>query len=460
MIARLKKRYPYWKRLIAIPVVAVGVLVFIVMAKTKRQPVRKPVEERVSMVRVIEARSTPVVPRAIGYGYIQPAQVWEAVAEVSGKVVELAPQFKRGTVLAKGEVLVRIDPAESGFVREQSEAEVERIQAEIRRLNQSERDTRRQLEVERGQLELVAKELERNRKLVEQGVISQSELDVQERGYLAQRNAVQNYESTLNSIPAQRAALRAQLASARSKTADARLDEERTVIRTPFDCRISSANVELGQAVTTNEVVATLDSLGSHEALVQVPFHAFRNLLPQGEYISGGAEVSLEELRQFVGIDAIIRMRTAGETLEWIGHLARISDQVDAETRTIGLFVSVDNVIVDDDMSERLPIIKNMYAEVEFLGRRKGPFVVVPRTAVEAGVVNVVGPDSRLERREVDVAFVQSSIAVLRGGVAPGEQVVVSELIPAVDGMLLDPVTDEPLQQRIANEALGRVAAK
>lgn len=460
MITRLKRRYPYWKRLIAIPVILLGVLVFVLMVKTRHEPKKKLAEERVSMVRVIEAQSTPVVPRAIGYGYLQPTQVWEAVAEVSGKVVELAPQFKRGTVLAKGEVLVRIDPAESGFVREQSEAEVERIQAEISRLNQSAKDTRRQLEVERGQLELVAKELERNRKLVEQGVISQSELDAQERTYLAQRNAVQNYESTLNSIPAQRAALKAQLASARSKTADARLDEERTVITTPFDCRISSANVELGQAVTVNEVVATLDSLGSHEALVQVPLHAFHNLLPQGEYVAEGTEVSLEELRQFIGIDAIIRMRSSGETLEWMGHLARISDQMDSETRTIGLFVSVDNVIVDGDRPDQLPIIKNMYAEVEFFGRRKGPFVVVPRTAVEGGMVNIVGQDERLERREVDIAFVQSSIAVLRKGVAPGERVVVSKLVPAVEGMLLQPVVDETLQKRIQAEALGRVAAK
>lgn len=460
MIARLKEKYPYWKRLIAIPVVALGVLLFIVQVKGRKEPVKKPVEERVTVVRVIEAKTTSVIPRALGYGYIQPAQVWDAVAEVPGRVVELSPQFKRGTVLPKGEILVRIDPQESGYVREQSEAEVQRILAEISKLTQSEKDTRRQLEVEKGQLELVAKELERNRKLVAQGVVSQSELDSQERTYLSQRNVVQTYESTLNSIPSQRAALRAQLASARSKTASARLDEDKTVIRTPFDCRISSANVELGQAVTTNQVVASLDSLGDHEALIQVPFHAFRNLLSKGEFISSGAAVRLEGLKRFVGMEAVIRMRTPDQTLEWIGHLARISDEVDTSTRTIGVFVSVDNVIIEGASGERPPLIKNMYVEVELLGKSKGPFVAVPRSAVKGGYVNIVGDDSRLERRKVNVAFTQSSLAVIRQGIEPGEKVVISDVIPAVRGMLLDPRRDTALEKRLADEALARVAVK
>lgn len=461
MIARLKEKYPHWKRLLLIPVLASGILVFVIMVKTRQQPIKNPVQERATAVRAIEAKLTPVVPRALGYGYIQPGQVWDAVAEVSGKVVELTPEFKRGTVLRKGAVLMRIDPSDSGFVREQSEAEVLRIKAEISKLNQSEKDTRRQLEVQKGQLALVAKDLERNQKLVEQGVISQSEVDSQEQSYLSQRNAVQSYESTLNSIPSQRAALNAQLASARSKTAGARLDEERTVIRTPFDCRISSTNVELGQAVSVNQVLASLDSLNEHEALVQVPLYAFRNLLPRGEaVVSSGAEVVTSELKRFVGIDAVIRVRALDQTLEWIGHLARVSDSVDSSTRTIGLFVNVDNVIIDGRDGTRPPLIKNMYAEVELLGERKKPYVVVPRSSIEASYIKVVGANNRLERRKVEVAFTQSSLAALQSGVEPGEMVVVSELVPAIEGMLLQSQVDEVLQQRIEDEALARVAIK
>jgi len=460
MIARLKEKYPHWKKLLIIPVVALGLLLFVIMVKTKRQPVKKVQEERVTLVRVIEAEAMPVVPRAIGYGYIQPGQVWDAVAEVPGKVVEVHPEFERGAVLAKGEILMRIDPAASSYVREQSEAEVERVQAELRKLDQSERDTRSQLEVEQGRLKLSAKDLDRNKQLVSQGVISQSELDAQEQSYLSQRNVVQNYQSTLNGIPASRASLKAQLASARSKTAGARLDEDNTVIRTPFDCRISATDVELGQAVGMNQVVATLDSLGENEALVQVPLYAFKNLLPQGQDTIPGSQVQMEEFRQFLGIDAMIRVRAQERTMEWIGHVTRISDAVDSDTRTIGVFVSVDSRIKNSRDEQNTPLIKNMYAEVELLGKSTTPLIVVPRTAVEAGYVNVVGSEGRLERRRVTVAFVQSSIAVLRSGVLVGERVVVSELIPAVEGMKLRPEIDEKLQRRMEDEALAKAVLK
>jgi len=58
------------------------------------------------------------------------------------------------------------------------------------------------------------------------------------------------------------------------------------------------------------------------------------------------------------------------------------------------------------------------------------------------------------------VAFVQSSFAAVESGLEPGEQVVVSELVPAIQGMLLDATLDERLQRRLADEATARVAVK
>lgn len=459
MIARFKQ-YPHWRRLLIIPALVLGILLLVILVKIKKQPAVVDLAERVTPVRIIAAKPMRVVPRALGYGYIQPVQTWEAVAEISGKVVGLHPEFKRGSMLARGEVLVRIDPAESGFVREQSEAEVMRVQAQISQLNQKEQDTRRQLEVEQGKLNLFEKDFDRNRRLVAQGVISQSELDAVEKAYLAQRNAVQNYQSTLNTIPAERASLQAQLAAARAKTAGARLDEEKTVIRTPFDCRLSSVNVEVGQAVTLNQVVATLDSLGSNEVLVQVPFHAFQNLLPEGESAILGTGVDMEALRRFLGIDALVRIGTQDREAKWIGHLSRISDSVDSATRTVGVYVVIDHEIRDGAELESQPIFKNMYAEVELQGRLTHPYVVVPRAAVHSGMVNILGADGRLERRRVAVAFIQSSLAALRSGVEPGEKVVVSDLVPAIDGMLLEGQEDTVLAKRLEDEAMARAAVQ
>ena len=79
--------------------------------------------------------------------------------------------------------------------------------------------------------------------------------------------------------------------------------------------------------------------------------------------------------------------------------------------------------------------------------------MVVPRAALHAGHVYVVDSDSRLERRAVEVAFVQSSFAAIRSGLQGGEQVVLSDLYPAVAGMLLDPEVDDVSAALLASEA-------
>jgi len=53
------------------------------------------------------------------------------------------------------------------------------------------------------------------------------------------------------------------------------------------------------------------------------------------------------------------------------------------------------------------------------------------------------------------VSFTQSDFAVVRTGLAVGEQVVVSDLMSAVEGMLLTPQEDAAMKKRLMSQALG-----
>jgi multidrug efflux pump subunit AcrA (membrane-fusion protein) len=86
-------------------------------------------------------------------------------------------------------------------------------------------------------------------------------------------------------------------------------------------------------------------------------------------------------------------------------------------------------------------------------GKSQAPRLVVPRNAVRNGTVYVADADDRLRRRPVEVLFNQDGFSVISSGLAPGERVVVSDLIPAVSGMLLRPHVDEELTARL--EAAG-----
>jgi len=69
---------------------------------------------------------------------------------------------------------------------------------------------------------------------------------------------------------------------------------------------------------------------------------------------------------------------------------------------------------------------------------------------VQEGVVNVVGPDDLLQRREVEIAWAQESFVCIAAGIEEGEQVVVSELRPAVEGAHLIPSPDAFETRRVA----------
>ena len=72
------------KKILIIPAVALGILVFILMIKLKKAPKQLEIGEQPRAVRIIPATEIALITRAVGYGTVQSGQTWEAVAEVSG----------------------------------------------------------------------------------------------------------------------------------------------------------------------------------------------------------------------------------------------------------------------------------------------------------------------------------------------------------------------------------------
>jgi multidrug efflux pump subunit AcrA (membrane-fusion protein) len=70
----------------------------------------------------------------------------------------------------------------------------------------------------------------------------------------------------------------------------------------------------------------------------------------------------------------------------------------------------------------------------------------------------LVNQESRLELREVEVGMIQSEFVVIDKGLLAGERVVVSDLIPAIRGMLLKPTEDEAGKARLIRVATAGVS--
>ena len=100
-----------------------------------------------------------------------------------------------------------------------------------------------------------------------------------------------------------------------------------------------------------------------------------------------------------------------------------------------------------------------MFVEIEIRARAIANTIVVPRSALHDGKLYMVGAEKRLDIRPVKTGLFQGDIAVVSEGVEPGDQIVVTDLIPAIAGMLLRPQADEAVMANLKAAAAGGIEA-
>ncbi len=446
------------KKLLFIPPVLLGIAVLYLAASGRQTPERKPPEERARAVRVITAEPVTLVPRVTGFGSVYPGTVWSSIAQIAGEVVYVHPDLKKGTILAAGTELIRISEADFLLATSQAQANIRSAEAKLAELKITETNTADLLKIERRGLDLREAELARKQDLLDRGTVARSALDLEQRETLAQRKKVQDLENTLRLLPTQSTVQEEQIAVYKTQLDSAKLDLARTRITLPFDARIATVNVEAAQYVQTGGTLVTADSLDVAEVEAQIPISQFRSMIRAGtpENLPDGMTAqSLSRIVETIGLEATVRLRAGGEVVEWPARFARISDTVDPKTRTVGAIVAVDGAYAKAAPGKRPPLSKGMFVEIELRTRAIKDRIVVPRAALHDGKLYIVNAERRLEIRTVNVNLYQGDIAIVADGIRAGDTIVVSDLVPAVDGMLLTPESDLVLSTRLKAEAAG-----
>ncbi|MCB1773826.1 MAG: efflux RND transporter periplasmic adaptor subunit [Gammaproteobacteria bacterium] len=428
-----------WRALWVLPPIAVGVAVVMFMAGGRQPPTKVVADPPSQQVRVIEVPSVELIPYANGYGTVQPEKVWAAVAEVPGRVVETYARLRDGETVGAGTQLFRIDPTDIELQLAQAEAELAELEVQ-------ETNARASLDIDQRNLALAQRESRRIAKLSTQGTASQSDVDNAERTMLNARTAVQNTENSLALFPTQRRLLEARLAQAQRDLAN-------TTVHAPFDLRIADLAVEKDQYVGVGQTLFRGDAVQRVEITAQVAISSLRHLFADRDQPIPSIADMPANMKGFTGFRPLVRMDLGDQVAEWEAEFVRFSDEVDPQTRTIGVVVAVDNPLQKAIPGLRPPLSKGMFVQVIIRGHAQANRLVVPRNAIRNGHVYVVDDDNRLQTRTVGVRFNLGAISIIEHGLQAGTRVVVGDLVPAVDGMRLQPVADEATQQALAAAA-------
>ena len=413
---------------VAVPI-AIGVLTIAWSDTLRQEPAGKERSPQPTPVRVITIQPLELRPRVVGYGTVEPAREWRAVARVEGEVIETSNLLSNGEIAAAGTELLRIDDTDLRLSLAQVDAQLAALDVKDETLSSS-------LEINRSDLELSRAELQRQEDLNTQGVATQAALDQIRRQELAARAKVVDSENQLSLNAAEREILKAQRATlARSL--------EFTSVAAPYDVRIGAVEAELGQVVSRGQTLLTAEGIDAAEIAAQF---SIGKMGPLVRSLGEGATV--------LALDATVRLPAPGHSVTWDATVDRVGEAIDARTQSASVVVRVDRPLEQAQAGQRPPLRRNMFVEVE-LGAPAREALVAPGDAVRDGEALVVTAEGTLEKRPVTVDFTIDSIAVISAGLEPGDKLVVTDPAVAVPGMAVKPVEDKALKEEGARIAKG-----
>ncbi|MDL0431416.1 hypothetical protein QPM17_09765 [Marinobacter sp. TBZ242] len=439
-----------------------GIAFVAVMVKLKQPPERTTEEVAATPARVLEVTPLTVRTEARGYGQVLPARSWKAVANVGGRITWRHPDLESGNLISAGTHLLQIDPTRYQLAEASAKADIAGLEAELRQLDQEQRNTRELLVLENRRLDLAQRELERARTLVSRGALSETRLDEQQRATLQQQQAVQSLQNQLNLIPVRKDTLAARLARSESALANAREDLEDTRFEAPWDMRVHQSDIETGQQVNPGQTLFVADDITAAEATVQLEIAELRNVLFQLPGVPelpdhNRAAPGFTDFHQQLPLESLtVSVQPTGvPDSHWPGKLTRITGSLDPATRTVQAVITVEEPYRDASPPARPPLVRNMFVQATITVPTPEPVLAVPASAIHQGVVYLADDDNRLQRQSVTLAWQQGELAVVSGGLVPGDRLILDDLIPAIEGMLLSPRADEQSRQWLEKRAAG-----
>lgn len=381
----------FW-RLVVLGILAAGVGGYVALQVLRPKPAVRAPAKQLPLVRVAPLELREGALLVTGNGLVKPRNEVVLAAELSGRIAYVSPALVTGGAFARGEVLVRLDPAPFEAALAQTEAD------------------RR---AARASLALAEAVLKRTEELIAQGFLSRQTLD--------DRTAARDQALAV-------------LARTEAVEQQRRIDLERSVIRAPFRGRVLSERVDPGETVQPGKELARLFADDALEIAVSL---TDRDVALIADPWATGA------VARRAAAAASVIVEHGGQRYRWPARLERVEAAVDSATRTFNAVVRVDHPGTPGKPqggtaeAAAPPLLVGMYATVEIAGRDLGRYARVPRSALrDGGVLWLVDREDKVSVQPVRLLREEKDHAVLAAeGLTAGARVIVSDLKVVTPGM-------------------------
>lgn len=327
-------------------------------------------------------------------GTVQAAREVTVQPQVTGRIVEVAPDLVPGGFFKAGEMLYRIDPDDYQLAVATQNAALEEAQARLALEHGRQRVAQREWELFEGENE----------------------------------SAKQDASLALREPQLRQA--QAAIETARARLEQAKLDLERTTVVAPFNSFVRSESVELGQTVGPQSQSVRL--VGTDTFWVQASVEA-----------DTIGYVDVPGVNASSGSEATIRFDAGGREVERDGRVVRLLGDLDPAGRMARLLIEVRDPLGftwrerGGAVRQLTPLLLDSYVEVSIVGNHSEELLEVPRSWLRDGDRVWVVDDGKLAVRELDVAWRQQDTVLVSGGLSVRDPIVTSALGTPVEGMQL-----------------------
>ena len=423
------------RKFLLLPGLLLGLLILVLAIKLKPAPELALNYNPARLVELQALSKQQVAPATLGFGRVEPKIVWQAVSEVSGRLVYRHPQLETGRLLAKDTLLLEIDPLEYQLKLAQAQANLNATQTKLTRIDKEARNLATSLQTEQKKLALVRQEYQRQKILKEKNLISLSAIETQQQALLTQQKLVHDLESAFELLPDDTKVTVAQLSVDQAKLEDAQRQLDKTRLLLPFDARIAEVNVEQDQVVTLGSLMLVAYQLGEVEIKAQMSLKSMNTLRRSIENSTVAAQLnSIEDLQ----LEASVSFQTADIHYQWPARVTRVAETVNPDQATVGVYLEVDQAFPELQLleRERPPLTKGMFLSAHIQGYASAQFVV-PEKALHGDRIYLMNADNKLQIETVQVVFRSAEGVAVTGNLNEGDQLVLNDLIPAIAGMSL-----------------------
>ncbi len=421
---------------IAFVLVVFGLGIYMALAAQRIDPERTETAQRGIPVRTMLAAERPVPRVWEGYGTVRAMNATTLSAQISGRVVERPAAIEAGMPIARGDTIVRLESTDAISRVNGAEANIASFRAQLASLDVQESRLQEQIESAQAELTIERRNLERVKDASAGGASTPADLDNANSSVRRAERTLANLEQSLDVIPARRDELLALQVSASATLTQAQEDLSRTTIVSPMAGVLQDVFARPGELLSIGNRVARVVDLRRLEVPLRMP-------------ISAGSTVRIGD-RALLRSDGPVQQ-------EWEGVVGRIAPEADAASRTMIVYVEVnqdpDTLGVGDAL-----LLPGQFVVASVSTSDERPMVLVPRRAVSGDRVLTVSSDvqaghHRVEPVDIRVShYIRASMpdiepserewAVIETGLVPGTRVIISNLDELVGGMLVDPVSE------------------